>query len=93
MFGTNNVESSDDLRMPTGMLADNLFDFINAYELSHERQCFIEDPTDIFRDENDDEINRDKKETICRNKTKSMMTGKSWFVFYVAVVIYSKPSL
>ncbi|XP_065667671.1 uncharacterized protein LOC101240168 isoform X3 [Hydra vulgaris] len=46
LFGTNNVDHSDDLRTPNGKLALDLLEFLNAFEMS--KKCFISDPSQIF---------------------------------------------
>jgi len=48
LFGTNNDESSDELRMPNGKLSSNLLSFINSYELTRSRDCVATNPQDVF---------------------------------------------
>jgi len=39
IFGTFNRESYDDLKLPTGKLTNNVYEFLNKYELSGKKQC------------------------------------------------------
>ena len=55
LFGTNNVENSDDLRMPQGEMASNIVDFVNSYELRRQSQCVVSKASDILEDDYDDD--------------------------------------
>ncbi|XP_066921867.1 uncharacterized protein [Clytia hemisphaerica] len=48
LFGTNNVENSDDLRMPRGGIASGILEFINAYELRRHKKCAIMDIAEVL---------------------------------------------
>ena len=47
LFGTNNVEYADDLRLPDGRIATDLPEFVSAWEVSRERKCQVLDPIDF----------------------------------------------
>lgn len=60
LFGTNNVENSDDLRMPNGEVALDLVEFVNAYELRQKAECFVDDPSEIV-----DQYKAERKKKEC----------------------------
>ena len=68
LFGTNNVENSDDLRMPNGEVASDLVDFINSYELSEQDVCMIEDPSEVLTFDEEGNGENEKCSTFEPNK-------------------------
>lgn len=76
LLGTNNVEASDDLRMPNGKLALNLLDFLNAYQLTTGRsECVIENAAEVFGDESED-LKREEKLEKCTRLMNSITSKK-----------------
>lgn len=63
LFGTNNVESSDDLRLPNGEIALDLVDFLNSYEITKDDKCMVDDVSDIVPEvlNTDDEEEMDEQ--------------------------------
>lgn len=56
LFGTNNVESSDDLQTPDDTNALDLVDFLNAYEVTTAESCMLNDVSEIAINNDGEEL-------------------------------------
>ena len=61
LFGTNNVENYDDLRMPNGRVASNIPQFVSSYEMNGKSQCKDSEDSKFISDTSGDDDGRCRK--------------------------------
>ena len=76
MFGTNNVESSDELKMPNGKLAVYLKEFIDAYQTEMQSKCMAMGIEEILVTYQEQAIRKKYKTGKCQELAETLHDGK-----------------
>ena len=76
MFGTNNVESSDELKMPNGKLAVYLKEFIDAYQIETQSKCMTMGIEEILGSYHEQAIRKKYKTGKCQELAETLHNGK-----------------